>query len=73
MQVGHIFTIDNTEYCICDIKEYGHTKFAYTISGPGQNFNFNFFKLDEDEKGTFIQEVTSVDLIGELLKVFVCD
>lgn len=73
MQVGHIFKIDNTEYCICDIKEYGNKKFAYTISGPGQNFSFNFFKLDEDENGTFIQEVTNVSLIGELLKVFVCE
>ena len=72
MEIGDIFTIDNEKYCICDIAEYaGHT-FAYTITGPDDDFKFNFFEIKEDAEAYDIEEVTSKELIGELLKLFTC-
>lgn len=70
MEIGHIFSIDGEEYCICDIKIYANHKFAYTTSGENEETKFKFFELIDDANGTLIKEVISDDLIVELIPLF---
>jgi hypothetical protein len=72
MEIGHVFEIDNNKYCICDIALYGNHKYAYTISGPKDDIKFDYFEIIEDAEGYDIEEVTSKEIINELIKIFVC-
>ena len=71
MEIGHIFNIDDIEYCICDIKEIGNKTFAYALSGEEENTKITFFQLKYDDEGVLIEEIVNDNLIAELLKVFV--
>jgi len=70
MKVGHIFKIDDIEYCICDIKKIDEREFAYAISGENENTKISFFKLDYEEDGVLIKEINDNDLITDLLNLF---
>ena len=45
MKVGHVFKIDEIEYCICDIINVNDKIYAYAISGEGESTSFTFFEL----------------------------
>ena len=73
LEVGHVLTLDGEEYCICDIKMYGNHKFCYTLKGENDNSKIDFFEITDVEGGVEIKKVESDELIGELLKIFVCE
>lgn len=73
LEVGHVLTLDGEEYCVCDIKNYGNHKFCYTLKGENENSKIDFFEVTENETGVELQKVESEELLGELLKLFVCE
>lgn len=73
MKVGHIININDVEYCICDIKNYGQHQFAYATSNDDENTAITFFELIDDENGTLIKEVESDEIKKELLNIFLYD
>lgn len=73
LEVGHVLTLDGEEYCVCDIKMYGNHKFCYTLRGEGENSKIDFFDITENNNGVELQKVESIELISELLKIFVCE
>lgn len=70
MKVGHVFKIDDIEYCICDIKKIGDRECAYAISGENEDTKITFFQLDYDENGVLIKEINDDKVISDLLNLF---
>lgn len=70
MEIGHVFKIDEIEYCICDIKKLDDGEFAYAISGEGENTKITFFELIYDDTGVLINEIVDDKKIAELLLIF---
>ena len=70
MEIGHVFKIDEIEYCICDIKKLDDVEFAYAISGEGENTKITFFELIYDDTGVLINEIVDDKKIAELLLIF---
>lgn len=73
MKIGHVFKIDNIEYCICDIKKIGDREFAYSISGEKEDTKITFFQLVYDDNGVLITEINDDNLISDLLNLFLID
>lgn len=70
MKVGHVFKIDEIEYCICDIINVNDKIYAYAISGEGESTSFTFFELKYDDEGVLIDEVIDANVKAELLMLF---
>jgi len=70
MKVGHVFKIDDIQYCICDIKKVNDREVAYAISWENENTKITFFKLEYDENGVSIEEIKDSELITNLFRLF---
>lgn len=69
MEVGHIFKIDDKEYCICAIVDYNGQKVAYTTTGQLEETEPVFFELIDDENGTGIIEIIDDNIISDILEI----
>lgn len=70
MEIGHVFKIDEIEYCICDIKKIDEGEFAYAISGEAENTKITFFELIYNDKGVLIEKVKDNKVIAYLFNIF---